>query len=77
MVTPVCLAAQPCLTLKVPFNESHFLSRKFMGDLPYQFAYKIVCCDLIITDLITEGCTIQKVTIILPRSAPIYASCPA
>ena len=26
---------------------------------------KIVCCDLIITDLITEGCTIQKVTICL------------
>ena len=36
----VCLAAQSRLTLKFHFNESHCLSHKFMGDLPYPFACK-------------------------------------
>lgn len=34
-------------------NESHCLSHRFMGDCHTHLHVKIVCCDLIITDLIT------------------------
>lgn len=80
LCAPVCLAAQPCLTLKVPLMNlifCHVNLWEICHKWPQQWDSSELWLDTQTPDKLSFSPVQMQPSVSLPRSAPIYASCPS